>query len=342
MIGAELFAHENGLPVLLLPPVLWGLSWALDRRRRRRLLEYTRGRTAALAADLDLGQRWRRRAVAAVALFFGLLAALRPEWGEEQRTVEQRGVDVVLCLDVSRSMLARDLKPSRLAAAKQELRRASEHLRTDRLALVLFAGEARLAVPLTQDRASFLELAELADPLSVRLGGTNLGAALECALEALAGRSGDHETIVLLTDGEDLDGRGLEVAERCRQRNITVHCLGLGSALGSKIPVDDGRGESYLRDRDGQEVVSALDPRSLQRVARATGGEFLSATGRPEALSSLFEKNVFPMAQRTYESERRPEPVNRFQWPLFVAFVLWLYELASTDRRRSAKRPRAA
>ena len=211
-----------------------------------------------------------------------VVAALQPLWGEGTASSSARGADVVVCLDVSRSMLARDVPPSRLAAAKREIRALARTRAGDRLALVLFAGEARLAAPLTSDVESFCEIVDLADPLSVGRGGTDLGAALEAALAALEGAAGDHAAVILVTDGEDLGGRGLRAAEACKARNVAVHCVGFGSAGGAKIPVAGDGGTTFLRDRGGAEVVSALDPDGLRRIAEATGGEaVVDAGARP-------------------------------------------------------------
>jgi Ca-activated chloride channel family protein len=170
----------------------------------------------------------------------------------------------------------------------------------------------------------------------VRVGGTDLGAALEAALEALPGDRGDHEAIVLITDGEDLHGRGLAVAERCRDRGVRVHCLGLGTERGSKIALADPTGtaaESFLRDRRGDEVVSALDLDGLQRIAAATGGHALSGN-EPRTLLDLYERSIQPMARKSFAAEERTSRRNRFQWPLLVALLLWILDLCFTDRSR--------
>jgi Ca-activated chloride channel family protein len=248
------------------------------------------------------------------------------------REVEQRGVDILVCLDVSQSMLARDLPPSRLARARHEISALAERAAGDRLGLVVFAGEARLAVPLTRDRESFRELVGLADPLAVERGGTDLGAALGTALEALRGQTGEHEVVLLLTDGEDHEGRGLRVARTCRDRNVTVHAVGFGSELGAKIPIAGEGGEEFLRDRSGADVVTRMNATTLRRIAEATGGEYVDVHAR--TLPELYEQRILPMARKLFETEERRAKENRFQWPLLAAFLLWILELCLGDRRR--------
>ncbi len=333
----ELVARPEALPLLAVAPLAWWALRELDRSRERHLRETIGPRVAALAPHWAPSRRRVRRALVAAGLLLAALAVAKPVWGDTAQSVEQRGVDIVVCLDVSRSMLARDQAPTRLAAAQREIRTLAERTRGDRLALVVFAGEARVAVPLTQDAESFAQLASRADTVSVGRGGTDLGAALEAALRALAGTTGEHETVLLLTDGEDHAERGLRVAERARERGIAVHCVGFGSALGSKIAVsaDGGAGgETFVRDAEGREVVSAMDPASLRRVADATGGAFVEAMDRPRALVELYDERIAPMARKAFEADEQRDRQDRFQWPLGAAFALWVLELALSDRRR--------
>ena len=159
-------------------------------------------------------------------------------------------------------------------------------------------------------------------------------ATLETALDALAGQTGQHEVVVLLTDGEDMEERGLRVAQTCRDRGITVHCVGFGSVRGSKIAVRGKGGETFLRDRSGRDVVTVMDPAGLRRIAEATGGEFVDAGEGPGSLVGLYEDRILPMARKAFEDEERRERENRYQWPLVAAFLLWILELCVTERRR--------
>jgi Ca-activated chloride channel family protein len=267
-----------------------------------------RARTGKL--ERALGPRFpvgrRRFALVTAGVLLGLVAILGPAWG----AAEGDSADLVVCLDVSRSMLARDVAPDRLTRAKAEIKALAASARGDRLGLVVFAGEARAMVPLTEDMASFAELVDLSDPTSVGRGGTDLGAALEAALEVLQGRPG---SVILVTDGEDLGGRGLAAAKSLGERGIAIHCVGLGTELGGKITTEGG----FLRDRSGEDVVSAMDATGLRAIADATGGTF--GTEVPE----------LSVTRRTGKSERRE---NRYQWPLAAALLLWLLDLA---RRRS-------
>jgi len=331
VIGADLFLTPERWPVLLLVPAVALLLFALDRARARRLVRVLGPRAGALTSDLGHGRRRVRRWLFVAALSLALLAVLQPAWGEGSRTVTRRGVDLVICLDVSRSMLARDLAPDRLGRAQAEIRELAERAAGDRMALVLFAGEAVLAVPLTEDLRSFVELAELASPLSVPRGGTDLGAAIRTARENFEGPAGPHEAILVLTDGGDHEGGGLRAAvAAAAERNLTVHGVGFGSERGAKIPVDG----AFLRDRSGGDVVTRMDAASLTRITEATGGSFVSAAVTQRPLVSLYEERILPMARTSFEAERRRERENRFQWPLMLGFALWILMLCVSEKRR--------
>jgi Ca-activated chloride channel family protein len=287
------------LLLLLLPPLVWLVLVRASRARARR-------------AQAALGPRYpvarRRFLLACAGLLLAVVAWMGPAWGAAQDEIT--GGDLVVCLDVSRSMLARDVEPDRLGRAKALVRAMAREAKGDRLGLVAFAGEARVMAPLTEDMASFEEILDLADGTSVGRGGTDLGAALEAALGVLQGRPG---TVLLFTDGEDLEGKGLAAARLLGERGVTVHCVGLGSELGSKIATGGG----FLRDRSGNDVVSTMDAGGLRAIAEATGGGF---GGEPPALS---------VARRAGRSDRKE---NRYQWFLAAAVLLWTADLA---RRRS-------
>ncbi len=335
MTAAGLFLHGDWIWALVLAPAVWLLLRLRDRARqtaRRRVLG---SREHVLARETSATRRSVRRAALGLGFAFALVAALGPLLGEAEGEAEWRGVDLVVCLDVSRSMLARDLLPSRLERAKSELRSLAERTAGDRLGLVVFAGDARLRVPLTKDRATFTALADQADPTLVGRGGTDLGAALTTALGALEGSASEHSVILLLTDGEDLGARGAAVAAACRRRGVIVHGVGLGTARGSKIVITDGGGESFLRDRSGREVLSRLDASSLRRIADVAGGDYLAVAAPGASLVTLYEDAILPMARRAVAGGEARHKENRFQWPLLAAFLLMLVFLGVSDRGRA-------
>ncbi|MEM8884961.1 MAG: VWA domain-containing protein [Planctomycetota bacterium] len=271
-----------------------------------------------------VGRRWpqlsdarpTRGLLFLTALACALVAALKPAWGEST-VAAPAPIDVMICLDVSRSMLAEDVRPNRLQRARAELNALADALGDDRIGLVAFAGEARLVVPLTRDVESFRELAEGVGTLSVRRGGTDLAAAIRTATRALTDAGSRRACILLVTDGEDHAGAGATAA---RISPWPTHVLALGTELGAKIPVEGG----FLRDRAGNEVVTRLDPASLEALVDAGDGRLYDAG---DALTEVLAEE-----QRTTRAGEPDRRAQRYQWPLLAAVLLWLVDLG---RRRT-------
>lgn len=329
-----LFAEPGRWPILFAAPLALVALRLADRRRARRVATLVGPRANRLAPDPSPRRTAGRSALLALGLLLALASTLHPVFGDATRADDERGVDLVVALDVSRSMLARDVAPDRLTRAHEEIRALCRRARGDRLALVAFAGEARTVVPLTRDLETLAELSDQTDPLAVRRGGTDLGAALEAAMGLLPADADRHAAILLVTDGEDLGGRGLATAERCRARGIEVHALGLGTGLGSKIALALDDGEAFLTDRGGAAVVSARDAAGLERIAGATGGSYLGAGAKASGLVSLYEERILPRARASNGNDARRRRENRYQWPLAGAFLCLLAALALPDRRR--------
>ncbi len=327
------FAVPVWWPWLLVLPVCVGIAWRRVRGRAER-------------ANALLGPRERRLAggrrttvarflVASLAAAALALAWLRPV-GDE-RVGEAAGPEFVIALDVSWSMAAQDVRPARLSRAVADLLDLADNAPGARGGLVAFAGQARLLVPLTGDLTALHQRAERLEPGAELAGGTDLGAAIDAGVAALQRAGSAHGSVVVLTDGEDFAGTGRAAAERAQAAGIVVHCLGYGTEIGSKIAVDDGAGsQSYLQDSAGVDVISALDPATLELLAEAGGGTFALAGGDANALTDLYAGALVPRARtadlRTAAAEG--QLVQRFQWPLLLAVVLWMLRLLMPERRR--------
>ncbi len=333
MTVSMVFLRPEWWPLLVVALIAGVVLWQLDRARARRLQRAV-GPGAPRVATLHAPHRRARRLLFTAGLALATLAAMQPAWGKTTHRREPRGTDVVVCLDVSRSMLARDLKPSRLVRAQDEIATLCKTAGGNRLALVLFAGDTRLAAPLTRDLNTIATLARRASPLSVARGGSDLGAALAAAQRALGQARGEHSVIVVLTDGEDLTGEGHRAAEACRAQGQTVHCIGYGSVRGAKIPTTGTDGDAFLRDRSGAEVVSAMNPANLARIAETTGGAFVDAGKKDDALLHLYETRIRATARAAFEVRAGRGKKNRFQWPLLAALLCWMIELSLREQRR--------
>ncbi len=316
------FARPELWPLGFLLPGLWFVLFALLRANARRRRAWGTRCTEMVRSPAARSSVWT-----AIALCLWL-CWLEPQLGEEHVAVERRGLDVIFCLDVSRSMLARDLEPSRLERAKRDIKTLlPELIGGDRVALVAFAGEARLVVPPTHDIDSFRHLLAKVDTDTVRLGGTDLAAPLRRALD-LAEKGEERTTVVaLLTDGEDLTGAGKQAAAEVATRGIILHAVGYGSTRGSKILVQRDGEESFLKSDKGDEVVSALDADGLRAMAEAARGDLVRADVVALPLLELKTKRLDPMLRRGFESGEEVTRKTRYQWVLLPCLLLLLFEL---------------
>ena len=322
------------LAALVLAPALGVfLAWAL-RRRERALATFVDGALLPVVApDVDRRRRSARAAlvVAATALF--ALALAGPMWGFHWEEVRREGIDLVVALDTSKSMLTTDVAPNRLARAKLAVEDLLAELHGDRIGLVAFAGTAFVECPLTLDRDAFRESLDAIEVGLIPRGGTNLAGAIDAALGAFDGRQGNHQAIVLITDGESHEGTVADAIAHATERGVKIFTVGIGTSAGELIPVEGG----YLKDRKGQVVKSRLDEETLKKVALDTGGVYLHAAGTDLGLAALYRDHVATMEKRELAStlERRYE--HRFQFPLGLALVLVVVEAFVGERRASAR-----
>lgn len=254
-----------------------GITLSLRRRERVRWLV-----SARLAPSLAPGVSQRRPALKSAFVSSGLvlfaLALGQPQCGSKTELVKKRGIDVVVALDASKSMLAKDIQPSRLERAKLELMTLLDELKGDRVALVIFAGDAFIQCPLTSDYAAAKIFLRAVDPEQMPQGGTNIGEALLLSRQVLdnADRGASDRVVVLLSDGEDLFGRIDEGIARLKDAQIKVFAVGIGSEHGEPIPVYNRRGEmvGYQKDNAGQTVLTRLDRGALSQLTERTAGQF--------------------------------------------------------------------
>ena len=274
-------------------------------------------------------------AILALACFTFALA--QPQCGQRTELAKRKGLDIVVALDVSRSMLARDIHPSRLDRARLELDALLENLRGDRVAVVTFAGDAFLQCPLTHDYAAAKTFLRAADPQSMPQGGTNIGAALALAKQTFenAERGAKERIVVLLTDGEDLEGNIDEGLAGLREIGARIYAIGIGSETGEPIPlVDrDGNVTGYQTDDDGKTVLSRLDSVNLKRIAEASGGAYFNDP-RGVAMSGVIDA-IAKLEKSEFESRLTVKYSEAFRGFVFagILFLLAAGFLPSTWRR---------
>ncbi len=287
-----------------------------------------------LAGAVSVGRRTLKSVLILAVFGLVVVALARPRMGFTQREVKQRGRDVVIAIDTSRSMLATDVAPSRLARAKLVAQDLLRLVRGDRVGLVAFAGSAFLQAPLTLDYNAVLTSLEELDTTVIPKGGTNIAEAIRIASQAFGKGEGQTRALVILTDGEELDADGIAAAKRAAELGVRIFAVGVGSGEGSLIPLrtEDG-GTDFVRDLGGKPVQSKLDEKRLREIAEAGGG-FYEPLGS-DAARMIFEKGILKLEQAETGVLSARQPVERYQWPLSLAAGLLALWLLLGDRRRS-------
>jgi Ca-activated chloride channel family protein len=304
-----------------------------DRRRRRDLERFGEPRLLARGSALEPRGRLLAQAVGLLALCLMLLALARPQFGEKPLVLSRTGRDVLFLLDLSRSMNAQDLPPSRLEAAKGVVREVLDASPGDRVGLVVFGGSAFLQVPLTLDRAAFELFLEAASTDDVSDPGTNIAEALATAARGFGDDSEPrYRAVVLLSDGESLEGDLGPALAEFRKSHIRVFAVGLGTLTGGPIPRRSRtRLLGYHRDVNGEVVVTRLQEQSLRAIARATGGGYLrlESGGVRNLTAELAQLEKREISSRTFT-----QLADRYQWPLALAVLALAMESLVLERSR--------
>ena len=271
-----------------------------------------------------------------LSIVFLVLALMRP-WGDPRReTVRRKGRDVVFLLDVSRSMLARDLKPNRLERAKMAIQDVVKIMKGDRVGLVIFAGNNALKCPLTHDYDFFQTVLDKVSPSDVSRGGTSIGAAIKTATRRVFGqKEGKYRDIILITDGEDHDSAPEKAAEEAGKHGIRIHTVGLGSPDGTRIPLPAARG-GYVRYKD-EYVRSSLNEKSLWEIAAATRGNYVPVRTGSMDLGRLYEQVIASAEKKEEQSRRATVWSEWFQSFLLVALALLVVESMISEVRKRPK-----
>jgi Ca-activated chloride channel family protein len=327
------FANPDALWALLALPVLALLvAWGI--RRRRAML----GRFASLPLALAYlaprfsPSRLRGKGALLVAAAACLaFAAARPQWGFEDRKMLSRGIDMIVAVDTSLSMLAQDYKPDRLARAKELLQDIIWSAKGDRLGVIAFAGDAYVMCPLTLDYSMASSVLKSLSVNTVPVRGTNVAGALNQALNAFATGSGGERVLVLLTDGEDHGGAAIDAAERAAKEKVKVYTIGIGTSNGMPIPLPDG---SYKQDREGKIVSTKLDFSTLTKISQLTGGKAVRAQAGGSADLQPVLADIEKMQKVNQQDTTYRVWTERFQWFLGPAIILLVLEALVTDASR--------
>lgn len=327
------FAQSDMLYLLLLVPVFI-IIWIIGNRRRRA----ARKRFAEpemlqrLSPDYSSGRMAAKFLIRLFAFIFAVLTIARPQFGSRLEEVKREGVEVIIALDVSNSMLATDIKPSRLERARQAIAQLVDQLRNDRIGLILFAGDAYTQIPITNDYLSAKMFLESAGPDAVSKQGTAIGSAIDLAIRSFTPESDKSRALIIITDGENHEDNAVEEARLAAEKGIVIHTIGIGSPDGSPIPVNAGGRTDYLKDRDGNTVITKLDEKGLQEIASVTGGRYVRANNTSLGLNEIYN-DIGRMKKAEVNAVMYTEYNEQFLIPAVITLFLLVIDILITDRR---------
>ncbi len=326
--------HPHYFWLLALIPalaVLFAAMWLWKRRARRQF------------GDADLLQKMapeRSRNKPVLKLILGLLAVaaltvalVNPKVGSQLETVKREGVDIVFALDVSKSMLAEDIRPNRLEKSKQLISRTLDKLVSDRVGIIIYAGRAYPQLPITSDYGAARLFLKTVDTEIIPSQGTAIAEAIELATGYFDDEEQKNRVLVILTDGEDHEEGFLEAAEQAKELGIRIYTIGIGTERGGPIPdVRKGYTVGYMKDRSGEVVVSQLRPSLLKEISRTTDGGYINGRNTRETVNFLMEE-IEQMEKKEFESQVFSDYQDQFQWFLGLALLLLVLDVLILERK---------
>ena len=327
------FANPDFLYLLLLLPVLI-LIFILDeirKRKTRKKLGEVR-LVSNLMPELSDSRAIVKFVIVLLAVLSGVIMLARPQFGSRLEDVKKQGVEVVIALDVSNSMLSEDIQPDRLTRAKQAISRLVDNLDNDKIGLVVFAGDAYTQIPITTDYASAKMFLSTIGPEMVPKQGTAIGAAISLGIRSFSPGEGKSKAMIIITDGENHEDNPVTVAEEAAKAGIVIHTIGIGSSVGVPVPVEINGRKEYLKDVDGNTVISKLDEDILKKIALSTGGTYVRANNTNIGLDQIFS-DIKKMKTQEMESTQYTDYNDQFQIFAALALILLIADFMVMERK---------
>ncbi|MFN2476010.1 MAG: VWA domain-containing protein [Chthoniobacterales bacterium] len=336
------FAHPAWLWALLAVPALAFLFMGAERRAAVRLRDFVSQRLLPqLGATVNRFRRGLRFACLLLGLALAVVSLAQPRWGYSYEEVKRKGLDLIMAVDTSRSMLANDVPPNRLQRVKLAGQDLIRELRGDRVGLIAFAGRAFLQAPLTIDYDAAIEALTDLDTNVIPEGGTNISEAITLAVNTFGKSAVGNRALIIFTDGEELAGESAAVAKTAADAGVKIFTVGVGTPEGSLIPLGaQSGGTAFVKDANGEVVKSKLDEKRLREIAESTGGMFLPLANGPATMRQLYTEGLSKMQAAEIDARMSQQPIERYQWPLGGALLalaasMLISERKSTPRRRT-------
>ncbi len=327
------FANPNFLYLLLLLPVVI-LLYIIDRIRKRRALQRLgdKNLVGRLVPELSQIRILIKFVLQLVVLSAAIIMLARPQFGSKIEDVKKQGVEVIIALDVSNSMLAEDIQPNRLTRAKQAISRLVDDLDNDKIGLIVFAGDAYTQIPITTDYVSAKMFLSTISPDMVPKQGTAIGAAIDLGVRSFSPGEGKSKAMVIITDGENHEDDPVAAAEEASKAGIVIHTIGIGSTEGVPIPVMNNGRRDYLKDANGNTVITKLDEDILKKIAISANGNYVRASNSNIGLDEIYSE-IKRMKKQELESSVYTEYNDQFQIFAIIAIFLLLVDFLVMERK---------
>lgn len=329
------FEHPEYLWLLaVIPPMV--IFYIYTRIRRRRLLKKY-GNPELISSLMPEVATWKLKLkfylqmLALTLLIFGISG---PQFGSKLETIKKKGVEVMICLDISNSMLAKDIAPNRLEKAKQIMSRLVDQMKNDKVGLIVFAGDAFTQLPITNDYVSAKMFLSSINPKMISSQGTAIGEAINLAVRSFTPNESSEKAIILITDGENHEGDAVSAAKNALSKGIRVNVIGIGSTQGAPVPDDSGKSNSFRKDKGGNVVVTKLNEEMAQEIAAAGEGLYVRADNSNSAQKAIIDA-INNMNKTELESRVYSDYDEKYQWFIWAAFIILIVNIFILDRKNS-------
>jgi Ca-activated chloride channel family protein len=327
------FANPDFLYLLLLLPVLIMLYILNEVRKKNALKRLCNvNLVSRLVPEMSKLRPVIKFILLLIAVTAGIIMLARPQFGSKIEDVKKQGVEVIIALDVSNSMLAEDIQPDRLTRAKQAISRLVDVLDNDKIGLIVFAGDAYIQIPVTTDYISAKMFLSTINPNMVAKQGTAIGSAINLAMRSFSPGEGKSKAIIIITDGENHEDDPVKDAEEASKAGIVIHTIGIGSTEGVPIPIVNNGKKDYLKDANGNTVITKLDEDILKKIALSTNGNYVRASNSNIGLDEIYN-DIKKMKKQDLESTMYTEYNDQFQVFAGIALFLLIVDFMVMERK---------
>ncbi|MGI9087565.1 MAG: VWA domain-containing protein [Chthoniobacterales bacterium] len=336
------FGANEWLWGLLALPVLALLFLQAEKRSTQRLRQFVAPRLLdQLGGTVSRFRRGLRFALLLLAVALALVSLAKPRWGYTFENVKRKGLDLIIAVDTSRSMLANDVAPNRLQRVKLAAQDLLNELQGDRIGLIAFAGRAFVQAPLTIDYDAAAEALNNLDTKIIPEGGTNISEAITLAVNTFGKSAVGNRALIIFTDGEDLAGDSVKLAKNAADAGVRIFTVGVGTPEGSLIPLtSQNGGTAFVKDSAGQVVKSRLDEKRLREIAESTGGRFLPLGNGPASMHQLYTEGLSKLQAGDIDARTSRRPIERYQWPLAAGLLALMASFLISERKTAPRRAR--